>query len=138
MNAGKSIRPFLVGNKNYALLPFLMKPFNAGRAGTGAEVMFDVQLQKGHASIVTAFGILKNRWKILKNLNVELKFAAQTVVACCVLHNFCQLSSHSEPKIQVDDALNHSIPDPRSEDVVGEDTRRALFMDWLSQHHNHL
>ena len=135
VNAGKPIRPFLVGNKNYPLLPFLMKPFHAGQAGVGAEFMFDAKLQKGHASIVTSFGILKNRWKILKNLNVDLKSACETVVACCVLHNFCQLANQPEPNIRVDDALNRNISD-RREDFVGEETRRVLFLDWFARHHN--
>lgn len=131
---GVSIRPYLVGDKNYPLLPFLINPFDTAPAETQAESLFDAQLQKGHASIVTTFGILKNRWNILKNLNVDLKSAPQTIVACCVLHNFCQLSNQSEPKIQVDDALNHNVPDHYSDDVGGEETRQALFLNWLTQH----
>ena len=38
--------------------------------------------------IENAFRILKNRWFILKNINVGVQYAIIIMVACCVLNNF--------------------------------------------------
>ena len=38
--------------------------------------------------IENAFGILKNRFQILNNLNADLKYAVIVVTICCILHNF--------------------------------------------------
>lgn len=43
-----------------------------------------------------AIALLKGRWKILRNLNAGLDHAAQTVVACVVLHNMCQIAGEPE------------------------------------------
>ena len=43
--------------------------------------------------------LLKGRWKILQDLNVGLNHAPQTIVACCVLHNMCQIANEPEPEL---------------------------------------
>lgn len=135
------MQPSLVGDENYPLASFLIKPYSTGQADTCAENAFDVQLQRGLASISTAFELLKTSWKILSNLNVDLKFAAQTVVACCVLHNFCQLSGQPEPEDQVDCIPNHRSPAlndiDREAEIAGEDSRRTLFLNWFLQRQDH-
>ena len=42
--------------------------------------------------IKSNFGILKNRWIILKNLNLDVNHAAFVIIACCVLYNFCHMN----------------------------------------------
>jgi hypothetical protein len=138
---GKAVQPYLVGDENYPLSPFLIKPFNKVQAIDSPENSFDLQIQKGHASICTAFGLLKSRWRILRHLDIDLKFAAQTVVACCVLHNFCQISGQKEPVAQVDLNPNNnfsilSIDIDREVEIAGNDIRHALFLDWFYHHQN--
>ncbi|KAK6159378.1 hypothetical protein DH2020_006692 [Rehmannia glutinosa] len=53
---------------------------------------FDEALMKGRKAVEEAIGLLKGRWKILQDLNVGLNHAPQTIVACCVLHNLCQIA----------------------------------------------
>lgn len=60
---------------------------------------------RGPVRIENAFATLKGSWRILKNLNVGLRAAAQTVIACCVLHNFCILAG--EPAL---DAIADPYP----------------------------
>jgi hypothetical protein len=48
--------------------------------------------------IEMAFGSLKNRWRILKNFNSRVDKAARITVACCWLHNYCELRNLPEPR----------------------------------------
>lgn len=84
-------RPYIVGDSAYPLLSFLLKPFTAQGTGTVAQNSFDKDMRKGRVKIENTFGQLKGRFHILRNLNVGLQYAGQTIVACCVLHNFCGL-----------------------------------------------
>jgi hypothetical protein len=45
-----------------------------------------------HVLIENTFKSLKNRWRILKNLNVDVKHVALVITASCVLHNFCHMN----------------------------------------------
>ena len=47
--------------------------------------------------IEQAFGALKNRWRILKNLNMGLDRATTITLACCILHNYCEIFLEQVP-----------------------------------------
>ncbi|GLT36997.1 hypothetical protein SLA2020_113410 [Shorea laevis] len=94
---GHHVRPYIVGDWCYPLLSFLMTPFSPDGAGTPAQNLFDGMLMKSRSVVVEAIGLLKARWKILQDLNVGLNHAPQTIVACCVLHNLCQIAREPEP-----------------------------------------
>ncbi|KAJ4813472.1 PIF / Ping-Pong family of plant transposase [Rhynchospora pubera] len=98
---GQKIRPYLAGDSSFPLLPFLLTPFSSSPASSSAShpsyETFDTALIKYRAeSIEPAIALLKGRWKILRNLNVGLDHAAQTIMACVVLHNMCQLAKEPE------------------------------------------
>ncbi|KAG0448251.1 hypothetical protein HPP92_027943 [Vanilla planifolia] len=99
---GHIVRPFIAGDLSFPLLPFLLTPFasaspSAATTSAEAKEVFDAARAKARAaSVETAIALLKGRWKILRNLNVGLDHAAQTVVACVVLHNFCQIAGEPE------------------------------------------
>lgn len=98
---GHHVRPYIVGDSSYPLLPFLLTPFGCGPSNTSsttqAQEAFNAATSKGRAaSVEAAIALLKGRWKILRNLNVGLDHAAQTVVACVVLHNMCQIAGEPE------------------------------------------
>ncbi|MCO5613709.1 hypothetical protein L7F22_067987 [Adiantum nelumboides] len=90
----KELTPFMVGDSAYPLRPFVIKPFDKNDALRRA---FDEQLRKGLACIDNVVAILKARWRILKCMNVHLMHAPRIAVACCVLHNICQLWGEPEP-----------------------------------------
>ena len=96
---GTPVRPYLVADWCYPLAPFLLTPFSRGGAGTPAQNLFDAMLIKARSAVVDALGLLKARWRILRDLNVGLTHAPQTIVACCVLHNLCQVAQEPEPDI---------------------------------------
>ncbi len=50
----------------------------------------------GRINIENDFGILKNRWRILHCINAHDQTPG-IVVACCVIHNYCQLMGMPPP-----------------------------------------
>ncbi|GFY89619.1 PIF / Ping-Pong family of plant transposase [Actinidia rufa] len=75
------------------------KVFECEGTGTPAQDQFDEALMKGRKMVEEAIGLLKGRWKILQDMNVGLDHAPQTIVACCVLHNLCQIAREPEPEL---------------------------------------
>jgi hypothetical protein len=73
---GVLMKPFILGDSAYPIAAQLLKPFNAKQRGTANQNAFDKELRKGRIKIENAFGMLKGRWQILKNLNVDIKVAA--------------------------------------------------------------
>ena len=83
------IRPYLVGDSAYPLVPWLQKPFPEATRDRD-EIAFNKELTAARVSVECAFGILKSRWRILaKRLDSSIDFAVKSAVACAVLHNFC-------------------------------------------------
>eukprot|EP00252_Welwitschia_mirabilis_P026028 TRINITY_DN8338_c2_g1_i1.p1 TRINITY_DN8338_c2_g1~~TRINITY_DN8338_c2_g1_i1.p1 ORF type:complete len:438 (+),score=63.20 TRINITY_DN8338_c2_g1_i1:117-1430(+) len=136
---GATVRPYIVGDLSYPLLSFLMTPF---LSESPTEAMFDGALMKGRMFGEQALWLLKERWKVLQNLNVGTQHAPQTIVACCVLHNLCQL--YGEPELShmplwLDSRENG--PPPRATDAekdshcMGEHMRRILLEDLQDRCH---
>ncbi|KAK8518811.1 hypothetical protein V6N13_017921 [Hibiscus sabdariffa] len=130
---GHHVRPYIIGDWCYPLLSFLMTPFSPDGAGAPAQNLFDGMLMKGRSVVVEAIGLLKTRWKILQDLNVGLNHAPQTIVACCVLHNLCQIAREPEPEVQKDpDEIGAPARVLESEKqfyYFGESLRQALADD---------
>lgn len=130
---GEYVRPYIVGDSGYPLLSFLLTPFSHNRTGTPAQNAFDEALMRGRKVVEEAIGLLKGRWKILQDLNVGLNHAPQTVVACCVLHNLCQIAREPEPEPWKEPEENEHPPrvleNEKSSNYSGEDSRQALADD---------
>lgn len=130
---GNPVRPYIVGDWCYPLMPFLLTPFSTNGGGTPAQNLFDGMLMKGRLVVVEAIGLLKGRWRILQDLNVGLNHAPQTIVACCVLHNLCQIAKEPEPEVWKDPEEQGSPPrvleGEKSFYYFGESLRQALADD---------
>ncbi|PRQ23207.1 putative harbinger transposase-derived nuclease domain-containing protein [Rosa chinensis] len=130
---GHPVRPYIVGDWCYPLLSFLLTPFSPNGMGTPAQNLFDGMLMKGRSVVVEAIGLLKGRWKILQDLNVGLNHVPQTIVACCVLHNLCQIAREPEPELWKDPEENGMPPrvhdSEKSLYYFGESLRQALADD---------
>ena len=88
--SGVDVGPLIIGDGAYPLKRYLMKPFP--RIGTldQRQRRFNKELSKKRAVVENAFGLLKGRWRCLRNeLNEDVAKAPRTVVACCILHNIC-------------------------------------------------
>lgn len=84
-----NIGPWIAGDKAYPIRQWLIRPFS--KSGHDDHTRFNRTLSKGRVVIENAFGILKNRWQILRDLNVRLQDAPMVTLACCALHNLCIL-----------------------------------------------
>ena len=92
MTSGISVGPLLAGDSAYPLSPFLLTPFCSRRILTRTQKMFNKIFCGLRSIIERAFGLLKNRWRLLLKMNeAELENAVRSIVAACVLHNFCIL-----------------------------------------------
>lgn len=130
---GQHVRPYIVGDWCYPLLSFLLTPFSWNRTGSPAQNAFDEGLMKGRKMVEEAIGLLKGRWKILQDLNVGLNHAPQTIVACCVLHNLCQIAREPEPEPWKEPEESGAPPrvleNEKSFYYFGESLRQALADD---------
>ncbi|KAH8498432.1 hypothetical protein H0E87_017364 [Populus deltoides] len=130
---GHHVRPYIVGDWCYPLLSFLMTPFSPNGSGSPAQNLFDGMLMKGRSVVVDAIALLKGRWKILQDLKVGLDHAPQTIVACCVLHNLCQIAREPEPETWKDPDEGgvpaRGLENEKSFHYFGDSLRQALADD---------
>lgn len=80
--------PFvLVGDEAFPLLENLMRPFPAASL-TAEQRGFNKRLSRARTVVERTFGILANKWRILrKEIETSLEHAEQIVYCICVLHN---------------------------------------------------
>jgi len=84
----------LVGDKAFALTPFLMKPYGEGQI-TGATASQECNMRFYnylHSStrfvVEHAFGRLKAKFACLQRLDCTLEYLNKRIAACCVLTNY--------------------------------------------------
>ena len=86
------IKPYLVGDSAYPLTSWLQKPFPEATRDP-EEIAFNRALSATRVAVECTFGMLKNRWRILRKwLDSRISFANKIAIACAVLHNFCLLN----------------------------------------------
>ena len=130
MVSGQEIGPYLVGDSAYVLSPWMMKVFPKGTRDPD-EIEFNRELSAARVSVECAFGILKNRWRVLKKqLECRVSFVNDIAVACAVLHNFC--IDHNDEWELPD--RNLADPDDLNDDNVLRDGEalRELLKDYVA------
>ena len=86
---GREITPYILGDSTYPVSPWLMKPYPEGTRHP-QEITFNKELSSARVQVECAFGMLKNRWRILqKRFDSDIEFAIKATMACAVLHNIC-------------------------------------------------
>ena len=88
--------------------------------------------------IENAFGILKNKFQILNNLNVDLRYAPTIVTTYCILHNF-MIDEGGSSEIEImDNELNSSWPfnldysrEERRSKTIAKEQLEILFQNWM-------
>ena len=87
------VTPLVLGDGAYPLLPWFIKPYNFAPALTRSEKLFNKKLCSARVTVERAFVILKARWRcLLKRLDNCIENVSAVVIACCVLHNICQMN----------------------------------------------
>lgn len=90
---GNHIRPLLLGDGAYSLLPWFLKPYANNVALTPAQQHYNRVFSSARVVVERAFGVLKGRWRILlKRMDNKFINVPDVILACCILHNFCQQS----------------------------------------------
>jgi hypothetical protein len=147
------VKPYLVGDSAYPIRTYLMKNFrskNAADLNHEDKKWFDKSMNRGRVVIEHSFAALKDRWKILTNFPDEVDKAASETLACCVLHNFCEMrrlplppssssssSSSSQGNMDVLVGFQNPVPhlvDGRMAKEAGKTMRDVLFAQWRASH----
>jgi hypothetical protein len=76
----------LVADSAFKLRSWMMKPYPHSKEQT-METKFNNKLAVARVTIEMTFGQLKNRWRRLQDLDVDIKMAPKYILACCLLHN---------------------------------------------------
>ena len=99
---GIEVRPYLLGDSAYPSCPYLLKNFKPSITDPnfGDKRRFHEFVNVGRVVIENVFGAFKNRWRILKNFNIEVNKATTVTLACCVLHNFSKIYSKQVPLLE--------------------------------------
>ena len=105
---------------------------------------FDSSFNSGKVVIEQAFGALKNHWHILKGFNMSVDKAAFLTLACCVLHNYCEINRQRMPiptdvKLQRDPYVGFHVERMQllhkglGAKLAREAMRDILFASWLER-----
>jgi hypothetical protein len=83
----EGFRPYLLGDKGYPLLPFIMIPHREGRL-TVLEQLYNRKHKRGRSVVEHTFGILKQSFReLMKKSELHVTFLPDVVMACCYLYN---------------------------------------------------
>ncbi|CAH2086687.1 unnamed protein product [Euphydryas editha] len=82
---------FLVGHSGYPSLPWLVPPFRENKRLTVEQREFNALHVTTRKLSDKAFNSLKNRFRRVKLFTVyrNIAFITDTIVAACILHNYC-------------------------------------------------
>lgn len=99
---------FLLGDSAYGYSSWLVPPFRDNGRLTPQQVRFNFLHSSTRMAVERAFGLLKGRFRRIKFFTEyrQLDFITKTIIAACILHNYC-----------IDDAWD--IIDLDDEDILG-------------------
>ncbi|RVE54817.1 hypothetical protein evm_000584 [Chilo suppressalis] len=86
---------FLVGHSGYPTLPWLLPPFRENKRLTTYQRQLNCKHLQSRKISNRAFSLLKGRFRRIKVFNVyrNINFIIDTIVAACILHNYCHLEN---------------------------------------------
>ena len=93
---GGNIPIYLIGDSAYPLLPWLLKPFPFSISMPTDHKTYNYRLSHGWVIVEIAFGRLKARWRRLsKQRDMDISNVPNVILACCTLHNICEIHNDS-------------------------------------------
>ena len=131
---GITVGPIIAADSAYPLSSFIIKPFSNRRRLSETQVRFNKRFSALRSVIERAFGMLKNRWRLLLKLNEQkLDNVVRSITAACVLHNICIINDDSGEEFLDADIPNTVEPSPEVgfSSTDGEDIRNAI-MDYMA------
>jgi hypothetical protein len=124
----------LIADSAYALTPHVITPLKGDWAENSPQGLFNYFHSSTRIYIECAFGVLKNRFRILKGGGWQLSALddyAMWITACCTLHNLCidygDLDAPCEIKLpgQGGGAVDDDEPDSRQ--AIDSDMAAELY-----------
>jgi len=80
--------PYLIGDLDYPLMPWLMVPHRGRRDLSVSETLFNKKLRGGRCVVENAFEILKHTFReLLLKSDLHLGFLPDIILCCAILHN---------------------------------------------------
>lgn len=139
-----NIQPYLIGDTSYPSRPYMLKNYKPANPAMVDKMRFDSAVNGERVVIEQTFGSLKNQWRILKAFNMSVEKAAVVTLACCVLHNYCEIQHERVPvpadfRIQNDPYVGFHAGRMRlpregeAAKLAGEEMRDVLFASWLER-----
>lgn len=123
-------RKCIVGDSSFPSLPWLIPSFQDSRKLTRQEAAFNEVHALTRSAISVAFSRLKGRFHRLNKVTMaDVKEVPNVVMACCVLHNLCELNAD----VPRETAENCCKNDGNSNvDVNGSDRRNELMQQMFN------
>lgn len=87
---------YLLGDAGYGAMPWLIPAFRDVALGVNRTI-FNHAHARARGIIERAFGILKARWRILRNVDVALETLPRLIATCFILHNVCIIDGEEDP-----------------------------------------
>ena len=113
------IPPYLLGDKGYPLLNWIIVPFKSnGQPRSLAETYFNRRHRRGRSVVENAFGLLKENWREMgKRTDLNITIVPDVFYCCCILHNM----TIKQGSVDVEELM-------RRIRVEAEEEVRLLFM----------
>ena len=93
---GTTVKPLILGDAAYPLLPWLMKPYPHNPDIPVAHKHFNYRLSRARMTVENTFGRWKGRFRrFLKTVDMNVMNLTTAVAASCIVHNLCEMS-HEE------------------------------------------
>ena len=84
----EGFHPYLLGDKGYPLLTWIMVPYKDDRPLSVLEKLFNKKMRRGRSVVECAFGILKSNWReLLRESDLSVNIMPDVVSAYALLHN---------------------------------------------------
>ncbi|XDV26008.1 hypothetical protein PO909_029822 [Leuciscus waleckii] len=90
---GHDVGYYVLGDAAYPLKSWLMKPFTDNGRLTPQQLVYNHKTSRARVVVENAFGRLKGGWRcLLKRNDCNTHKNRALVIACCVLHNLCEMN----------------------------------------------